>query len=66
MKSYLELLKRRSELDDVRIDWNVVKVEQIVAYSSGKRMGLQIADAVASSTWYAVRSTGRQEGFDTC
>ncbi|MCD4686865.1 MAG: DUF3800 domain-containing protein [Anaerolineae bacterium] len=52
---YLDLLK--SSPYDVRIDWGAVKSSQIKAYSSGRRMGLQIADAVASGFFYAVEKT---------
>ncbi|RME20225.1 MAG: DUF3800 domain-containing protein [Deltaproteobacteria bacterium] len=55
LKQYIELLRRRSESEDVRVEWSVVKTQQISAYSPGKRMGLQMADAVASSTFYAVQ-----------
>jgi len=61
MRSYLRLLKRQTSSIDVRIDWSVIKTGQIVAYSAGKRMGLQIADAVASSFFYAVQPS--QYGF---
>jgi hypothetical protein len=47
-------LERNAESLDVRIDWRVIRADQIAAYSSGRRMGLQIADAVASSFFYAV------------
>jgi hypothetical protein len=40
---------------DFRIDWSVIKPSQIAAYTSGRRMELQIADAVASSYFYAVQ-----------
>jgi hypothetical protein len=39
---------------DFRIDWSVIKPSQIAAYTSGRRMELQIADAVASSYFYSV------------
>jgi hypothetical protein len=57
MKNYLDLLKLQSDLRDIRIDWNVIKTDQIVAWSSGRRMGLQIADAIASSSYYAVQDS---------
>jgi len=53
MKEYLNLLERRTEINDVRIDWNIIKESQIESLSAGKKMGLQIADAVASSFYYA-------------
>jgi len=52
LKEYLGYLKRLSGPLDVRIDWNVVKGEQFSVYGATSRMGLQIADAVASG-YYA-------------
>lgn len=57
LKIYFETLKNQPGFMDVRIDWSVIKPEQIVAYTAGKRMGLQIADAIASSCFYAVELT---------
>jgi hypothetical protein len=54
LKEYFKLIKSQTGMD-VRIDWSVIKPNQIVAYTSGRRMGLQIADAVASSYFYAVQ-----------
>ena len=62
MKVYFELLQQRSKLDDVRIDWNVVKTDQVQAINHEARMGLQIADAVASSFYYGVQPS--QHGFN--
>jgi len=45
----------------MRINWDVINADQIVAYSSGKEMGLQIADAIASSAFYAVQLS--QHGY---
>ena len=59
MGEYLTRLQK--DFSDVRIDWSIVKLDNITAYSAGKRMGLQIADAVASSFFYAVQPT--QHGF---
>lgn len=36
------------------IEWDVIRPDQILAYSAGRRMGLQIADAVASGFFKAV------------
>jgi hypothetical protein len=36
------------------IEWSIVRSEEIVAYTADKRMGLQLADAVASSFYCAV------------
>lgn len=53
LKGYFDLLEARTSLFDVRVDWDVIRTCQIIAYSPGKRMGLQVADAVASSAFYA-------------
>jgi len=55
LRDYLRLLKEQTGFLDIRINWDVINADQIVAYSSGKEMGLQIADAVASSAFYAVQ-----------
>ena len=60
LKSYFKTLQGQTGLD-VRIDWSVIKPEQIATFTAGKRMGLQIADAVASSFFYSVHLT--QYGF---
>lgn len=51
---YLALLKRQSEERDIRIDWTAVDCEEVQIYEHSKRMGLQLADAVASAMWYGV------------
>lgn len=61
MRAYLNYLKDRTGPLDVRIHWPTLNPDQITAYTSGKRMGLQIADAVASGLFYAVQSS--QYGF---
>lgn len=61
LKNYLNLLMNQTDILGVRIEWSVIKPDQVVAYSMGKRMGLQIADAVASSFFYAVQKS--QHGF---
>jgi hypothetical protein len=58
LREYLKYLKSKTGPLDVRIDWSVVNVNddsKITTYSPGKRMGLQIADAVAGSFYYAVQ-----------
>ena len=57
MKEYFQRLKIQTAVSDVRIDWSVIKPDQIKAFSPGKRMGLQIADAVAGGFFYAVQPT---------
>jgi hypothetical protein len=61
LRRYLDLLREQPGLSAARIEWEVVKTEQLTAYSPGKRMGLQIADAIASSFYYAVQPS--QHGF---
>lgn len=61
MAKYIEHLRSNSDVLDVRIAWESIKTEQVTAFSSGRRMGLQIADAVASSFYYAVNQT--RHGF---
>jgi len=53
LREYLTHLQDRSGLFDVRVDWSVIKPEQVISLTHGKQMGLQIADAVASSYFYA-------------
>jgi hypothetical protein len=50
-RTYVDRLRNRS---DVRIDWNVIKRDQISSKGHAERRGLQIADAVASGYWNAV------------
>ena len=57
MKEYLGLLKDQTRLADVRIDWNVINPDKFIAYSPGKKMGLQIVDAIAGSVFFAVQPT---------
>ena len=55
MREYLSMLRSQTGFFNVRIDWSVIKINQIIVYSAGKRMGLQIADAIATSFFYAVQ-----------
>ncbi|MFQ5814626.1 MAG: hypothetical protein ACE5I2_15715 [Anaerolineae bacterium] len=54
LKEYLSYLKKKTGPLDVKIDWEVIRANKIKAYTPGKRMGLQIADAVAGSFYYAL------------
>lgn len=54
LREYLDYLRRKNIELDVRIDWNVVRPEQVRSVSPMKVMGVLIADAVASSFYYAV------------
>lgn len=51
---YIDHLKANSEQFSVAIDWAVIDSTKIVAFTPGRQMGLQIADAVASGLFYAV------------
>lgn len=55
MREYFALLKRQSDVGDVRIEWDVIKPEAVTAVTHELRMGLQIADAVASAFYYGVQ-----------
>ncbi len=55
MKDYLGILKEDQR--NVRVDWSVINKEQIKPFAPGKMLGLQIADAAASSFFYAVNPT---------
>lgn len=55
LKDYLRRLEQRADRFDAGIDWSVIRPDQVTAYTAGKRMGLQIADAIASSFFYAVQ-----------
>ena len=61
LRDYLEVLKSRTDMLDVRVDWDVIRAERVTASSPGKRMGLQVADAVAGSFFYAVQPS--RHGF---
>jgi hypothetical protein len=55
MRNYFELLKKKSDVGDVRIDWEIIKPEAVRAVNHDAMMGLQIADAVASAFFYGVQ-----------
>lgn len=54
LRAYIERLRVQ---ENVTIDWSVIRSDQVTAYPHEKRMGLQIADAVASSFYYSVQPT---------
>lgn len=59
--SYQELcayLARLQQRRDVRIDWTAVDCKDVAIFEHSKRMGLQIADAVASAIWSGVNPNG--------
>lgn len=57
LREYFNLLRLQAQTNGIRIDWSVIDSTQIMAYPPDKRMGLQIADAVASSFYFAVQPT---------
>ena len=54
LRNYLSYLKTTSEARDIRVDWSVVEPECVRAINHDQLAGLQIADAVASSFYFAV------------
>lgn len=61
LRDYLRVLQEQTGMFDVRVDWEVIRSNQITAFSAGRAMGLQIADAVAGSFFYATQAS--QYGF---
>jgi hypothetical protein len=53
LRNYLKSLKERSHEFGVRIDWSVLAPDRITARTHDSLMGLQIADAAASSFYMA-------------
>jgi len=53
LKDYFNVLKRKSELNDIdiRIEWKYIDFDLIEVYTPGKQEGLQIADAIAGIFW---------------
>jgi len=54
LRGYLRRLKRLSESREVTIDWDVVKTSQVYPFPMQKRMGLQVADSIASGIFKAL------------
>lgn len=61
LREYMRTLRGRSGDFGVRVDWTTLDPEQIEAHSHDSLMGLQIADAVATSFFYAVERS--RHGF---
>lgn len=56
LKSYLELLEQQSAMNDrIKIEWSKIRPANVRAVSHEKMAGLQVADAVASGTYYAAQ-----------
>jgi hypothetical protein len=54
LRKYLEYLDTNRIALDYKAEPGVIRSDRIATYTHGKRMGLQIADAVASGFFYAV------------
>ncbi len=54
MKAYLAHLRAAPAEKDIRIEWAAIDIDDIQIYPHTKRMGLQIADTIASGMWNAV------------
>lgn len=54
LRSYIETLDANRSALNYHAEPDIVRSSQIATFTHGKRMGLQIADAVASSFFYAV------------
>jgi hypothetical protein len=54
LRDYLLLLRERSVVEDIRVDWGVINPDKVTAVNHEQLAGLQIADAVASSLFFAV------------
>ena len=54
LRAYIDYLRDKKEIFDVRIDWSVINSDKIASLSHGKRCGLVIADAIAGSFFKAV------------
>jgi hypothetical protein len=53
LREYLKVLQAKSDPMDVRIDWSVIVPDTVRAVNHDQLAGLQVADAVASSFYYA-------------
>ncbi len=58
LKEYLRLLEEQSIVRDIRINWDVIRPDQIIPQPAHQMMGLQIADAVASGFFVAAEPSG--------
>ncbi len=54
LRKYLEQLRADTERRDIRIDWDVIDPGHVKAVNHDQLAGLQLADAVATSLYYAV------------
>ena len=54
LRDYLQKLKEDTERKEIHIDWNVIDPSMVRAVNHDQLAGLQLADAVATSVYYAV------------
>lgn len=52
--AYLRQLRQDSERRDIRIEWPLINLDKVRAVNHDQLAGLQLADAVATSVFYAV------------
>ena len=64
LRGYLKLLQAKSDPMDVRIDWSVITPEAVRAVNHDQLASLQVADAVASSFFYATNINRYGEAED--
>ncbi|MBI2421385.1 MAG: DUF3800 domain-containing protein [Candidatus Hydrogenedentes bacterium] len=64
LRQYLRSLQTQSDPLDVRIDWSVILPESVRAVNHDQLAGLQVADAVASSFYYAANVNQYGEAED--
>ena len=57
LREYLDRLENLQNTQSIRIDWDCLRTGQIYAYSASQKMGLQVADAVASSAFHALNKS---------
>lgn len=54
LRAYLQKLQAMTDSGNVQIDWEVIDPTRVKAVNHDQLAGLQLADAVATSVWYAV------------
>jgi hypothetical protein len=55
LSEYVNGLRAQAKGIGIKVDSSVIRPDQVVTYCPGKLMGLQIADAVATSYFYSVQ-----------
>jgi hypothetical protein len=64
LRDYLRLLQAKGDPLDVRIDWSVIVPGAVRAVNHDQLAGLQVADAIASSLYYATNLNRYGEAED--